>query len=92
MAGARWNNNGRTRAPRLPPAMAAHGFTVVAGFLIDGPEGSARAPIGTNFVTVEAAAHECSLDPRCRGFTLSASHTGRSQAKKKGVRGEGMNE
>ena len=54
--------------------MAAHGFTVVAGFLIDGPEGSARAPIGTNFVTVEAAAHECSLDPRCRGFTLSASH------------------
>ena len=34
--------------------MAAHGFTVVAGFLIDGPEGSARAPIGTNFVTVDA--------------------------------------
>ena len=54
--------------------MPAHGFFVQAGFLIDGAPGSARAPYREEFMMVDAAAYECSLEPRCRGFTLSAGH------------------
>ena len=39
-----------------------------AGFLIDGPDW--HAPIREEFMMIDAAAHECSLDPRCRGFSL----------------------
>ena len=59
--------------------MAGHcAFTPVASFIIDGAPGSARAPFHEEFMMVEAAAHECSLEPRCRGFTLSASHMQKS--------------
>lgn len=52
----------------------SHGFVPVPGFIIDGAPGTARAPFREEFLTVEAAAHECSLAPACRGFTLSAAH------------------
>ena len=52
----------------------AHGFFPHAGFLIDGAPGSARAPYREEFMLLDAAAHECSLERKCRGFTLSASH------------------
>ena len=58
-------------AVTAPPA---HGFAPVAGFLIDGAAGTPRAPFREEFMTVEAAAHECSLEPRCRGFTFSSLH------------------
>ena len=63
--------------------MAGHcAFTPVASFIIDGAPGSARAPFHEEFMMVEAAAHECSLEPRCRGFTLSASHMQKSYIKR----------
>jgi hypothetical protein len=52
-------------------SLATHGFTPVPGFLIDGD--SAKAPIREEFMLIDAAAHECSLDPRCRGFTFSST-------------------
>ena len=52
----------------------SHGFFTHAGFLIDGAPGSARAPFREEHMLVEGAAHECSLDPRCRGFTYSVTH------------------
>ena len=52
----------------------AHRFFAHAGFLIDGEPGSARAPYREEFMLLDAAAHECSLEVKCRGFTFSATH------------------
>lgn len=49
----------------------AHRFFAHAGFLIDGEPGSARAPYREEFMLLDAAAHECSLEVKCRGFTFS---------------------
>lgn len=46
----------------------SHNFFVRPGFL------SGSSPYHETFALVEAAAHECSLEPRCRGFTLSLSY------------------
>lgn len=53
----------------MPPS-PSHGFSVAPGFLVDG---GARAPYREEFMTIEIAADECSRDPSCRGFTVSAS-------------------
>lgn len=57
-----------------PPTLASHSFFVQSGFLIDGAPGTPEAPYREGFMMVDAAAHDCSLEPRCRGFTLSAAH------------------
>ena len=46
----------RGRPAELPPSavnMAGHGFAPVAGFVIDGAPGSARAPFREEFMMVE---------------------------------------
>lgn len=52
----------------------SHGFQTLSGFLISGQAGSERAPLWESFITIDSAAHQCSVEPRCRGFTLSVLH------------------
>ena len=58
----------------------AHRFFAHAGFLIDGEPGSARAPYREEFMLLDAAAHECSLEvlstSSADGVTAMSLHTG----------------
>ena len=47
-----------------------HSFQSLTGFLID----TYTPPMHTAFLLVDDAAAWCSLEPRCRGFTISALH------------------